>query len=193
MMYEILARTTAPGGTVRCIQLPVPSGSPPNATIEVSGSAKEAWITWVGDTNFDQDAGNAASGFTFQGPDPHDTLIALLDNSTTDRSAIFDDILAEHVGDYQAVATTPFALDIGQTSQLDTPTDGLMKKYQVDAVGNLDANVYIEWLIFNFGRYLLTSSARGVLPANLQGKWGNGVENPWGAGKLFETLFIRYS
>jgi alpha-L-fucosidase 2 len=191
MMYELLVHATAPGGTVRCVPFPVCFGCPLNATIEVSGSAKEAWITWVGDTNFEQDAGNAASGFTFQGPDPHDTLMTLLNNITTGHSASFNSILAEHVNDYQAVAVTPFALDLGQTAQLNTPTDQLMKKYQVDAVGNLNANVYTEWLVFNFGRYLLASSARGVLPANLQGKWANGVGNAWGAGRFFETCSIN--
>ncbi|KXN85658.1 putative alpha-fucosidase A [Leucoagaricus sp. SymC.cos] len=180
MMYELLAHATAPGGTVRCIQFPVSSGSPPNATIEVTGSAKEAWITWVGDTNFDQDAGNDASGFTFRGPDPHDTLLSLI-NIPAAPAATFDAILTEHVKDYQAVVKTPFSLDLGQTAQMNTPTDVLMNQYQIDAVGNLDANVYIEWLVFNFGRYLLASSARGALPANLQGKWGDGLGNAWGA------------
>jgi hypothetical protein len=36
--------------------------------------------------------------------------------------------------------------------------------------------------MFNYGRYLLGSSARGTLPANLQGKWASGNANPWGAG-----------
>lgn len=66
--------------------------------------------------------------------------------------------------------------------QLDTSADELMKRYQIDATGNLAGNVYIEWLLFNFGRYLLASSARGGLPANLQGKWANGLGNAWSAG-----------
>jgi alpha-L-fucosidase 2 len=186
MMYEFLAHAVAPGGTIECIQLPVPSGSPPNATIEVT-SAKEAWITWVGDTNFDQDTGNEASGYTFRGLDPHDTLMPLL-NKLISPASTFDSILQEHVEDYQAVATTPFTLDLGQKAQMDTPTDQLMSKYQIDATGNLDGNVYVEWLAFNFGRYLLASSARGTLPTNLQGKWGNALGNAWGAGMLYDPF-----
>lgn len=36
--------------------------------------------------------------------------------------------------------------------------------------------------MFNYGRYLLGSSARGALPANLQGKWALDIANPWGGG-----------
>lgn len=184
MLYEFLARANAPGGTVRCIQFPTTSDSPPNATIEVTGAAKEAWITWVGDTNFNLDAGDAESGFSFRGPDPHDTLVSLLAKHATS-SPSFASILAQHVDDYKAFTTTPFALDLGQTAQLDKPTDVLVDKYQIDAVDNLAGNVYIEWLLFNYGRYLLASSARGVLPANLQGKWANGIGNAWSAGAFY--------
>ncbi|KAF7760242.1 CAZyme family GH95 [Agaricus bisporus var. burnettii] len=179
MTYELLFQAFSPDGTIHCIQFPVPSGSPPNATIEITGASKEAWITWVGDTNFDQEAGNAASSYSFRGQDPHESLLALLTHSSSTPS--FTAILDEHVADYQSVTTKPFALDLGQTPDLDTPTDELMSKYQIDAVNNEAGNVYIEWLTFNFGRYLLSSSARGVLPANLQGKWGNGLSQAWGS------------
>lgn len=179
MVYEFLVQATAPDGTVKCHQSPVPPGSPPNATIQVT-SAKEAWLSWVGGTNFDQDAGNNASSYMFQGVDPHATLLSFL-SAPSFWSVSFDDILAEHVKDYQDV-TAKFTLNLGQTAQLTTSTDELMNRYQIDATGNLAGNVYIEWLLFNFGRYLLTSSARGDLPANLQGKWANDLGNAWSAG-----------
>ncbi|KAF9451559.1 glycoside hydrolase family 95 protein [Macrolepiota fuliginosa MF-IS2] len=180
MLYEFLVHASAPGGTVSCTAFPVAFGTPPNATIRVTGATKEAWITWVGDTNFDLDAGDEASGFSFRGPDPHDTLTSLLAKSTTP-STSFASILAEHIEDYQSVTTAPFALNLGQTALLDIPTDVLMQQYQIDAVGNSAGNLYIEWLLFNYGRYLLSSSARGVLPTNLQGKWANGIGNAWSA------------
>jgi alpha-L-fucosidase 2 len=186
MTYEFLFQAFSPDGTIRCVQLPQPSGSSPNATIEITGASKEAWITWVGDTNFNQDAGNATSSYSFRGPDPHDSLLALLTDSSSTPS--FATILDEHVTDYQSVTTKPFALDLGQAPDLDTPTDILMSKYQIDAINNQAGNVYIEWLTFNFGRYLLSSSARGTLPTNLQGKWGDGFSQAWGAG-----LFIRFA
>lgn len=38
---------------------------------------------------------------------------------------------------------------------------------------------HLEVLLFTYGRYLLFTSSRSVLPANLQGKWGPPVENAW--------------
>ena len=71
---------------------------------------------------------------------------------------------------------TGFGLDLGQTADFNTPTDELVAAYETDV-----GNPYLEWLLFNFGRYLLASSARGALPANLQGKWAKDASNPWSA------------
>ena len=57
------------------------------------------------------------------------------------------------------------------------PTDQIVASYQMNV-----GNPYLEWLTFNFGRYLLATSARGALLANLQGKWGDGWTNAWSAG-----------
>lgn len=170
MLYEILAQVEAPGSAVSCSA--VPGSSPPNATLSVNG-ASEAWIAWVGDTNYDMVAGNAASDYSFQGPDPQGYLVSLL---TPTNSTSYSSILAEHVADYQSVMG-PFSLSLGQIPDFSTPTDQILSSYQTNA-----GNTYIEWLTFNFGRYLLTSSARGTLPANLQGKWADGSSNPWSAG-----------
>ena len=171
MAFEILARVTASGhgASVAC----TPSGS--NATIAVTG-ASAAWITWVGGTNYDIDAGDAAHGYSFQGGDPHDALVALLAPATA-ASATYDGLVAAHVADYAGLMTQ-FALDLGQTPDLSATTDQLRSAYQTDV-----GNPYLEWLVFNFGRYLLASSSRGLLPANLQGKWGKDSSNAWGAGE----------
>ncbi|KAI1792253.1 Six-hairpin glycosidase-like protein [Ganoderma leucocontextum] len=88
----------------------------------------------------------------------------------------YADILATHIADYSELMGT-FQLARGQkTGDLDTLTDQLRAAYQTDV-----GDTYLEWLLFNFGRYLLASSARGALPANLQGKWGKDANNPWGA------------
>ncbi|KAI0827198.1 Six-hairpin glycosidase-like protein [Trametes gibbosa] len=173
MAFEMLARVTARASAgassphVSC----TPSGS--NATLTVNG-AQEAWITWVGGTNYDMDAGDAAHGFSFRGPDPHNALLSLLTQATSS-SAAYDALRAVHVEDYASV-TAPFALNLGQTPDRNTPTDVLKAQYKTD-----QGNAYLEWVLFNYGRYMLTSSARGVLPANLQGKWGKDSNNPWGA------------
>jgi alpha-L-fucosidase 2 len=182
MLYELLARVhTTPvvsglSSTTQCIQLPVASGAPPNATIQVSSrSASEAWISWVGGTEYSQDAGDAAHGFSFRGSDPHDALLALLTQPTL--ASTFSGILDQHVKDYTAALSDKFSLSLGQKPRLDVPTDVLRAGYQIDV-----GDTYLEWVLFNYGRYLLVSSARGSLPANLQGKWGNLHDSPWSAG-----------
>ncbi|KAF9219276.1 glycoside hydrolase family 95 protein [Gyrodon lividus] len=171
MIYEILAQVEAPGGSVVCSA--VPGSNPPNATLSVTG-ASEAWITWVGDTNYDMMAGNAASNYSFQGPDPHDTLISILSSEDLG-SKSYSSVLAQHIADYESIVG-PFSLSLGQTPDLAIPTDQIVASYQT-YVGN----AYLEWLLFNYGRYLLTSSARGTLPANLQGKWADESSSAWGA------------
>ncbi|KAJ8481341.1 hypothetical protein ONZ51_g6064 [Trametes cubensis] len=166
MAFEILARVAAQPSTasVSCAA----SGSS-NATLTVSG-ANDAVITWVGDTNYDMNAGDAAHNFTFQGADPHAGLVTLL-------SAIesYDDVRAAHVADYNN-ALGDFDLQLGQIPDLDTPTDQLKAQYETDV-----GDVYLEWVLFHYARYLLVSSSRGMLPANLQGKWAKDASNPWSA------------
>lgn len=173
MLYEILAQVETPSGATACSA--VPGSSPPNATISVNG-ASESWITWVGDTNYAMAAGNAASNYSFEGPDPHDNLVTLL-GSANIKPTTYNSILAEHVADYQSIMG-PFSLSLDQIPDFSKPTDQIVASYQTNA-----GNTYLEWLAFNFGRYLLTSSARGTLPANLQGKWADGWTSAWSAGE----------
>ncbi|KAJ7901652.1 glycoside hydrolase family 95 protein [Mycena leptocephala] len=173
MLYEILGRVRSTGGTIACSS--VSTALPPNATITVSGSATEAWISWVGGTEYSQDAGDAAHGFTFKGADPHAANLALLSGSVS--TASYSALRSAHFAD---VASTfgKFSLDLGQSAAVGqaTETRALVDAYQTDT-----GNPYLEWVMFNYGRYLLGSSARGTLPANLQGKWASGNANPWGA------------
>jgi alpha-L-fucosidase 2 len=67
-------------------------------------------------------------------------------------------------------------LDLGQTPNFNLPTDVLRNQYTIDGPAS---NAYLDWLLFNYGRYLLVSSSRGLLPANLQGKWVNAIDNAW--------------
>ncbi|THH07152.1 hypothetical protein EW146_g9406 [Bondarzewia mesenterica] len=188
MKYEILGRVQAAGTRpqINCTSSEGTDGII-NATISVL-DAQEAWITWVGDTEYSMDAGNAAHSFNFRGSDPHSKLINIIStsapaqlNSTTFPSNAYSNLLSQHVTDYQT-AIGGFELDLGQIPNLDTPTDQIVNAYATD-VGDL----YVEWLLFNFGRYLLVGSARGTLPANLQGKWGDGISNAWGADANINT------
>ncbi|KAJ7705329.1 glycoside hydrolase family 95 protein [Mycena rosella] len=170
MLYEMLARVRSTGGKVACT--PVAGSATPNATVAVTGRTTEAWISWVGGTEYSADAGDVAHGFSFRGPDPHAAVLALL--SGTVSSAAYTALRAQHFADVDTALHT-FSLDLGQTAQLAMSTDALINAYQVDA-----GNPYLEWLMFNYGRYLLGSSARGALPANLQGKWALDLATPWG-------------
>ncbi|KAJ6489151.1 glycosyl hydrolase family 65, N-terminal domain-containing protein [Mycena vitilis] len=169
MLYEFLARARTTGGSVT-------SGAPPNATLVVPrSSASEAWLSWTAGTEFDQDAGDAAHGFAFRA-----------------RRLQYG---GAHVADVEK-AYGGFALDLGQQAEVGkaTETRALLGAYEVDT-----GNVYLEvraflsvryelrmdvlqWLMFNYGRYLLASSARGALPANLQGKWALDTGTPWSGG-----------
>ncbi len=181
MAFEFLARVTALASgdaspSVSC----TPSGA--NATLTVNG-AQDVTLTWVGGTNYDMDAGDAAHDFSFQGADPHDALLSLLTPATAS-SASFDSLRAAHVEDFASVISQ-FALDLGQTPDFDTPTDVLKAQYETDV-----GNTYLEWVLFNYGRFLLATSARGLLPANLQGKWGKDSSNPWSAGACSEQSVV---
>ena len=138
----------------------------------------------VGDTEYSMDAGDAAHDFSFRGPDPHDALLSLIE-SAAGANITFESALQQHVSDFTSV-TKKFSLDLGQTPDLSTPTDELYSAYKYNV-----GNAYIEWLLFNFGRYLLVSSSRGALPANLQGKWAQYVSNAWSAG-MFPSFPSAY-
>lgn len=180
MAYELMARVNAigPGSRISCNELLTATGST-NATISVVG-AQQAWITWVGDTEYDMSAGDAAHAFSFRkaGGVPTSALLALLDAasprtaSVAHYAALFD----AHVAAHRSLLGG-FSLSLGQTPNLDTPTDELKAAYRTDV-----GNPYLEWVLFNYGRYLLASSAPGTLPANLQGKWASDISNPWSAG-----------
>ncbi|KAF8154695.1 glycoside hydrolase family 95 protein [Crassisporium funariophilum] len=176
MKYAFVFRafSSSSKSQIQCIQFPVPSGTPPNATLHVTPTKDtDVWVAWTGDTEYNMDAGDVAHGFSFRGADP----VTKLTGSNT-LPTNFQTILNDHTADVRSTLSTSFALNIGQTPVLDVPTDVLKTRYSIDGPAN---NAYLEWVLFNYGRYLLASSARGVLPANLQGKWGDGVGNAWGA------------
>ena len=167
--YEILAQVKALGSTMACFVIP-------GLDLPISiNSAFKSWITWVSDTNYNMIAGNAVSGYSFQGQDPHNHLVNLL-TSTNHQSPGYNSIFAEHIADYQSIIG-PFSLSLRQKPDFTTPMDQIIALYQMNV-----GNPYLEWLTFNFSRYLLATSARGTLLVNLQGKWGDGWTNAWSAG-----------
>ncbi|CAE6497238.1 unnamed protein product [Rhizoctonia solani] len=160
MLYEILGSVQQFGpanSSASCIT-DATSGT---AILVVDGST-EAWISWVGGTEYSMETGNAASRYTFKGPDPHNELVVLLSKVSAQNVAAS---LAIHIADYHS-ALGGFSLNIGQRFEGTKTTSELRKEYKTDV-----GNPYLEWLLFNYGRYMLAESTRSSLPANLQGIW----------------------
>ena len=77
-----------------------------------------------------------------------------------------------HIADYKSLFDR-VSLKIGTTSNT-VPTNQLITKYASDK------DNFLNELYFQFGRYLMISSARGIaLPSNLQGIWNNSNTPPW--------------
>jgi len=114
-------------------------------------------------------------GGPFAGGDPEAQCERALTNARK-RSA--DEIL----GRQQAVYQPQFrrmALHLGppRAAGDDLPTDQRVKRVSEGA-----DDLGLQELYFQFARYLLISSSRpDGLPANLQGIWAAGIDNPWGS------------
>ncbi|CAE6459257.1 unnamed protein product [Rhizoctonia solani] len=168
MLYEILGsiQQSGPANSSAGCVVDAESG---DAVLVTKGST-EAWVNWVGGTEYSIETGNAASGYTFKGADPHTGLAGLLGKAAKQS---VPSALAAHIADYRT-ALGGFSLNIGQKVDSVKTTAQLRKEYKTDV-----GNPYLEWLLFNYGRYMLISSTRGDLPANLQGKWARDAANPW--------------
>ena len=68
-------------------------------------------------------------------------------------------------------------LGLAQDAGDDLPTDERVKRVSKGA-----DDLSLQELYFQFARYLLISSSRpDGFPANLQGIWAAGIDNPWGS------------
>lgn len=84
--------------------------------------------------------------------------------------------LAQHVEDYQEWFDN-MELTLGNNSINEIPTDVRIERVKAGAT-----DLYLEKLLFDYGRYLLISSSRpGSNPANLQGIWNQHINAPWNA------------
>ncbi|KAG9100496.1 hypothetical protein FRC06_004095 [Ceratobasidium sp. 370] len=168
MLYEILAKVqqSGPANSTAGCTVDDKTGQP---LLFAKGST-EAWVSWVGGTEYSMETGNAASGYTFKGADPHAQLVDLIAKATSKSAAA---ALPEHIADYQS-ALGGFSLDLGQKVNTVDTTFDIIKAYRTDR-----GDPYLEWVLFNYGRYMLVASTRSSLPANLQGKWTRGSTPRW--------------
>lgn len=88
----------------------------------------------------------------------------------------YDALRKEHVADYQSLFSRVNLSLCEETP--DIPTDSLLHNYQKGKEA-----LYLEELLFQYGRYLLIASSRkGSLPPNLQGAWSQYEYAPWSGG-----------
>jgi alpha-L-fucosidase 2 len=92
------------------------------------------------------------------------------------KAKTIEELQQRHITDYQSLFhRVKFSLE--DPSPYDIPTD-----QRIAGVKGGKTDLYLESLLFDFGRYLLISSSRpGTLPSNLQGIWNRHIEAPWNA------------
>ncbi|MCR5151498.1 MAG: glycoside hydrolase family 95 protein [Clostridiales bacterium] len=103
----------------------------------------------------------------------HSESLALVNYSLSD----CEKIIEEHKKEFYGIMTHS-DLSINSDKNLeDRPMSKRLKRLKKSSFSKDYGLINIYW---QFGKYLLVSSSRnGCLPANLQGIWVEGIENPW--------------
>jgi len=127
------------------------------------------------------------------GETPHRKVTEQVDKAAK-RS--YADMLAAHIKDYQALFSR-CSLDLGSTKdavrqlstakrltayrgfEIKTSTETNMNGNKIPDNQSGASDPELEVLLFQYARYLMISSSRGTLPANLQGLWNNSNNPPW--------------
>jgi alpha-L-fucosidase 2 len=98
---------------------------------------------------------------------------AVTEQITAAAARSYDTLKASHLRDYQALFNR-VVLNLDESTPT-IPTNELQKSYNG---GTYDP--FLDVLYYQYGRYLLISSSRGMaLPANLQGLWNDSNDPPW--------------
>ncbi|WP_254452078.1 glycoside hydrolase family 95 protein [Duganella vulcania] len=107
----------------------------------------------------------------FQGEHPLPRVTAQVSSAARPWAAL----LAEHQKDFDAQFKR-VSVDFGAAApaRRALPTDQRIATYTAEG-----GDPGLEAQFFQFGRYLLISSSRDSLPANLQGLWNNSLTPPW--------------
>lgn len=119
--------------------------------------------------NFDPDFNDPLA---YVGVDPAKTTAAWLGAAA---KMDYKRLLDRHLEDYQPIFDH-VRLQIGDGLRPD------LHKATADRLADYRKGIedpYLETLYFQYGRYLLISSSRDNLPANLQGLWLNNIDGPW--------------
>ncbi|MBV7536206.1 glycoside hydrolase family 95 protein [Duganella sp. sic0402] len=118
---------------------------------------------------------DAARRFQGEPPLPRVTAQVAAAATSTVPSRLWSALLAAHQRDY-AAQFGRVSVDFGAASaaRRALATDQRIAAYTAEG-----SDPELEAQFFQFGRYLLISSSRGSLPANLQGLWNNSLTPPW--------------
>ena len=104
---------------------------------------------------------------------PHEKVTKVIEDAIT---IGYEKLKKSHLADYQNLFSRVNLELSPAVPQI--PTKTLVENYKQDA-----SNVYLEELMFHFGRYLLIASSReGTLPCGLQGVWSQYHVTPWSGG-----------
>lgn len=155
--YYCSARIVAKGGTVSAGE---------GGGINVQG-ADEMYIYLYGTTNFDASNDDYISDATLLPGNVKQVVEAAATKG-------YEAILSAHTADYKALYDR---CNLNITDAMPTvPTRTLISNFATSPASNL----LLEEIYFNYGRYLMISSSRGVdLPSNLQGIWNNSNSPAW--------------
>lgn len=142
-------------------------------------------ILFSAESNYDQTKGTAADDYAFTGAEPAPLVAARLSRASSQPYAA---LLRAHTQDYAALMGR-FTLTLPDTAGSATrDTAALVARY---AVGTPDP--FLESLLFDYSRHLLMSSSRpGALPANLQGRWAEGMGAAW-SGDYHANINLQMS
>ena len=138
------------------------------ATCLVFEGCSSLTLVLAADTNYVPDRSK-----NWRGPAPHAAVTQRVDAAA--RQSV-KELFDEHVADYQSLFNR-FHLDLGTTAPdlAAKPTDERLIAYTKEKTSDPE----LEQLFVQYGRYLLISSSRGGLPANLQGLWNESNNPPW--------------
>jgi alpha-L-fucosidase 2 len=127
-------------------------------------NADAVTIILTGATNYSTVSQNYVGGTS-------SSLHNLLANRIASASGkTYEALKASHLNDYQPLFSR-VKLDLDVTAP-DINTDALIRSYK--------DNSFLDVLYYQYGRYLMLSSSRGIaLPSNLQGIWNNVNDPAW--------------
>ena len=152
-----------------------------DGTVAVDGnaivvtSAREIVLLMSAATNYQQCMDDSYDYFSDEDPLAKVQMIV-----SEAASKSYETLLARHQEDYQSLYDR-MKLNLNVSAAPAASTDQLLAAMS-NSTATLDQCNYLETLYYQFGRYLLISSSRqGSLPANLQGVWGQSLNNPWNA------------